>query len=126
MEGPPPPESFDGVDCVFHLAGESVAEGRWTTAQKATIRDSRILGTKNLVSGILQNKTGIKTLVSSSAVGYYGDRGEEELTESSPPEMTFSLMYVLTGNGKQTLLANKVSVLSRCGQGSYLGRVVVH
>ena len=89
MEGPPPPESFDGVDCVFHLAGESVAEGRWAAAQKATIRDSRILGTKNLVSGILQNKTGIKTLVSSSAVGYYGDRGEEELTESSPPGNDF-------------------------------------
>ena len=78
MEGPPPPDSFDGVDCVFHLAGESVAEGRWTTAQKSKIRDSRILGTKNLVSGILQNKTSIKKLVSSSAVGYYGDRGEED------------------------------------------------
>ena len=89
MEGPPPPDSFDGVDCVFHLAGESVAEGRWTTAQKARIRDSRILGTKNLVSGILQNKTSVKKLVSSSAVGYYGDRGEEDLTESSPPGNDF-------------------------------------
>ncbi|MEO2040623.1 MAG: NAD-dependent epimerase/dehydratase family protein, partial [Pirellulales bacterium] len=39
IEGPPPPDSFDGVDCVFHLAGESVAEGRWTTSQKAKIRD---------------------------------------------------------------------------------------
>ena len=89
IEGPPPPDSFDGVDCVFHLAGESVAEGRWTTSQKAKIRDSRILGTKNLVSGILQNKTSVKKLISSSAVGFYGDRGEEELTESSPPGNDF-------------------------------------
>ena len=66
LEGPPPPESFDGVDAVFHLAGESVAEGRWTTAQKARIRESRVLGTKNLVAGILQNKNGIRN--SSQAV----------------------------------------------------------
>ena len=89
LEGPPPPESLEGVDLVFHLAGESVAEGRWTTAQKAKIRDSRIHGTKNLISGILQNKDGPKTLISSSAVGYYGDRGEEELTESSSPGTDF-------------------------------------
>ena len=63
LEGPPPPESLEGVDLVLHLAGESVAEGRWTTAQKAKIRDSRIHGTKNLVSGILQNKDGPKTLI---------------------------------------------------------------
>ena len=68
MEGPPPPDSFDGVDCVFHLAGESVAEGRWTTAQKSKIRDSRILGTKNLVSGILQNKTSIKKPIKARPV----------------------------------------------------------
>ena len=85
LEGPPPPQAFDGVDCVFHLAGESVAEGRWTAAQKARIRDSRVLGTKNLVTGITQNKATVKTLISSSAVGYYGDRGDEDLTESSLP-----------------------------------------
>ena len=89
LEGPPPPKSLDGIDLVFHLAGESVAEGRWTTAQKAKIRNSRIQGTKNLVSGILQNKDGPKTLISSSAVGYYGDRGEEELIESSSPGADF-------------------------------------
>ena len=42
LEGPPPPESFDGVDSVFHLAGESVAEGRWTTAQKARMLTSNL------------------------------------------------------------------------------------
>ena len=58
----PPPDSFDGVDCVFHLAGESVAE-RWTTAQKARIRDSRYLEQKILFQ-VLKNKTSVKKLVS--------------------------------------------------------------
>ena len=54
MEGPPPAEAFAGVDTVLHLAGESVAEGRWTAAQKARIRDSRVVGTRHLVQGITQ------------------------------------------------------------------------
>ena len=109
MEGPPPPDSFDGIDCVFHLAGESVAEARWTTAQKAKIRDSRIVGTKNLVLGILQSKTVIKTLVSSSAVGYYGDRGEEDLIESSPPANDF-LADVCVGWEREADIAREQGV----------------
>ena len=89
MQGPPPPEAFAGVDVVFHLAGESVAEGRWTTAQKARIRDSRVIGTRHLVQGIAQAAVKPKVLVSASAVGYYGNRGEEELTEASPPANDF-------------------------------------
>ena len=89
LEGPPPAEAFDGVDVVFHLAGESVAGGRWTAAQKARIRDSRVIGTRNLVAGMAQAEPRPRVLVSASAVGYYGDRGEEELTESSPPADDF-------------------------------------
>jgi uncharacterized protein (TIGR01777 family) len=89
LDGPPKPEAFDGVDVVFHLAGESVAEGRWTTAQKARIRESRVLGTRHLVAGIARAEHRPRVLVSASAVGYYGDRGEEELTESSPPGNDF-------------------------------------
>ncbi len=89
LEGPPPPEAFAGVDVVFHLAGESVAEGRWTAAQKAKIRDSRVVGTRHLVAGMTRADTGPKTLVSASAVGYYGDRGDEELLESAPPADDF-------------------------------------
>ena len=70
---------------VFHLAGESVAEGRWTAAQKVRIRESRVIGTRNLVAGIARAEPRPRVLVSASAVGYYGDRGEEELTEASPP-----------------------------------------
>jgi uncharacterized protein (TIGR01777 family) len=89
LRGPPPPQAFEGVDVVLHLAGESVAEGRWTTAQKAKIRDSRVIGTRNLVQGIAQAAVKPKTLVSASAVGYYGDRGDEELTEAAPPAHDF-------------------------------------
>jgi uncharacterized protein (TIGR01777 family) len=89
LEGPPPSEAFDGVDVVLHLAGESVAEGRWTAAQKARIRDSRVVGTRHLVQGIVQAARKPAVLVSASAVGYYGDRGDEELTESAPPADDF-------------------------------------
>jgi len=89
MEGPPPPEAFAGVDAVLHLAGESVAEGRWTKAQKARIRDSRVIGTRHLVQGIAQAERKPAVLVSASAVGYYGDRGDEELTESASPAHDF-------------------------------------
>ena len=89
LDGPPPPDAFDGVDVVFHLAGESVAEGRWTAAQKAKIRDSRVRGTKNLVAGIARAEPRPRVLASASAVGFYGDRGEEELTESARPASDF-------------------------------------
>jgi hypothetical protein len=89
MQGPPPAEAFEGIDVVLHLAGESVAEGRWTAAQKARIRDSRVVGTRHLVQGIAETAVKPKALVSSSAVGYYGDRGEEELTEAAAPADDF-------------------------------------
>ena len=89
LEGPPPPEAFAGIDAVLHLAGESVAEGRWTKAQKARIRDSRVIGTRHLVQGIAQAERKPSVLVSASAVGYYGDRGDEELTETAPPAHDF-------------------------------------
>lgn len=89
LEGPPPAEAFDGVDVVMHLAGESVAEGRWTAAQKASIRESRVLGTRHLVEGLAKAPHRPRVLVSASAVGYYGDRGEEELTERSSPGNDF-------------------------------------
>jgi len=88
-EGPPSPEAFEGIDTVFHLAGESVSAGRWTPAQKARIRDSRVLGTRHLVRGIAQANPRPAVLVSASAVGYYADRGEEPLPESAQPGNDF-------------------------------------
>jgi hypothetical protein len=109
MAGPPPAEALAGVEAVFHLAGESVAEGRWTAAQKARIRDSRVVGTRNLVQGIAQVSDRPRVLVSASAVGYYGDRGEEELTESASPGRDF-LADVCVAWEKEALAAEKLGV----------------
>ena len=109
LEGPPPAEAFDGVDAVLHLAGESVAEGRWTAAQKNRIRDSRVVGTRHLVQGIVQAARKPAVLVSASAVGYYGDRGDEELTESAPPADDF-LAKVCVDWEREAAAAEKAGV----------------
>ena len=82
---PPPAEAFDGVDTVFHLAGEPVADGRWTAAKKIRLRESRVQGTRNLVATLRAIGGGPKTLISASAIGYYGSRGDELLDEASTP-----------------------------------------
>ena len=109
MEGPPPPEAFEGVDVVYHLAGESVAGARWTTAQKARIRDSRVVGTRHLVQGIAQAAIKPATLVSASAVGYYGSRGDEELTESASPADDF-LARVCVEWEQEAMAADRLGV----------------
>jgi len=76
---------IEGFDAVLHLAGENVGAGRWTAARKAAIRDSRVSGTRLLCDALAGLARPPKTLVCASAVGYYGDRGEEALTEESPP-----------------------------------------
>ena len=80
---PAPAEAFEGVDVVFHLAGEPVAEGRWTAEKKRRLRASRVEGTRNLVNTLVQLPQKPRVLISASAVGYYGDRGDEVLTEES-------------------------------------------
>jgi uncharacterized protein len=77
-------ESFAGIDAVIHLAGESIAGARWNDAQKKKIYDSRIVSTRNLVESIIANGKNIKSFVSTSAIGIYGNRsGREILDESS-------------------------------------------
>ena len=78
----PAAEAFDGVDAVIHLAGESVV-GRWSDAKKASIRSSRVDSTRLLVSAMAKLPTPPATLISASAIGYYGDRAEETLTEEA-------------------------------------------
>ena len=84
----PPSRALEGCDAVIHLAGESVA-GRWTDTKKASIRDSRVTGTRNLIETIAKLEARPKVLISASAIGYYGDRGEETLTEESAPGSDF-------------------------------------
>jgi len=76
----PPAEAFAGVDAVVNLVGEGIADKRWDERQKKRIYNSRIDGTRQLVLGM--KAAGVKTLVSTSAVGIYGPRGDEEVTES--------------------------------------------
>ncbi len=82
LTGTPSNASVDGTDVVLHLAGEPVAQ-RWNDAAKARIRDSRILGTRRLVDVIARVPRRPRVLVSASAIGIYGDRGDEILTEAS-------------------------------------------
>lgn len=81
---PPPAASLEAADAVVHLAGEPVV-GRWTAAKRAAIRDSRVVGTRALVDGLLAAKRPPDVLLSASAVGYYGDRGEAVLDEEAGP-----------------------------------------
>lgn len=77
------PEAVEGADAVIHLAGETIAGGRWTPKRKATILQSRVLGTKLISETLTRLTEPPKLLISASAIGYYGDRGAQQLTESS-------------------------------------------
>jgi uncharacterized protein (TIGR01777 family) len=74
-----------GMDAVVHLAGENIAGGAWTPARKATIKDSRVKGTRLLCESLLRFERPPQTLLCASATGYYGDRGDEVLREESSP-----------------------------------------
>ena len=81
-----PKEAWAGVEGVIHLAGDGVADSRWSKARKREIHDSRVLGTKAITDSLLQHAKGIKFFISASAVGIYGIKGDPErlLTESEP------------------------------------------
>ena len=78
-----------GTDAVVHLAGESIAEGRWTSEKKRRILESRKKGTRLLAERIAELPEPPSVMVSASATGYYGDRGNELLTEESEPGTLF-------------------------------------
>jgi uncharacterized protein (TIGR01777 family) len=76
---------IEGFDAVVNLAGESIAEGRWTDEKKRRIRESRVKGTKLLGDALANLTVPPKTFICASAIGYYGNRGDEILTEGSVP-----------------------------------------
>jgi uncharacterized protein len=78
------PGALDGVDAAVNLAGAGVGDRRWTPAYKQLIRSSRLDATRTLVTALSAMSTPPRVLVSASAEGFYGDRGEEVLTEQSP------------------------------------------
>ncbi len=85
---PAPVDALSGRDAVVHLAGENVAQ-RWTAKAKRAIRESRLTGTRNLLEGIARAEPRPGTLISASAIGYYGPHGEEPLDEDAPPGSDF-------------------------------------
>lgn len=82
-------ERLEGWDAVVHLAGENLAAGRWTARRKALIRQSRSDGTRLLAQGLASAARKPQVLISASAVGYYGDTGDEALNESAPAGQGF-------------------------------------
>ena len=82
-EGLPDLTALEGVDAVVHLAGEPIAEGRWNDDKKARIRKSRVEATRKLAESLASMETPPRTLVVASAIGIYGSRGDEHLSEDS-------------------------------------------
>jgi uncharacterized protein (TIGR01777 family) len=90
----PKAETFDasplnGGDAVVHLAGENIAASRWNARVKERLRNSRVAATRLLCEGLAKMATPPKVLVCASAIGYYGDRGDEKLDEDSKPGSSF-------------------------------------
>ncbi len=82
-QGPPPESALADCEVIVNLVGEPIADGRWTEARKKALRDSRVVGTRALVDALRGLPARPRLLVSASGSGYYGDRGDEILTESS-------------------------------------------
>jgi uncharacterized protein (TIGR01777 family) len=82
------PALVSGFDAAVHLSGETVA-GRWNEAKKRRIRNSRVISTQNLARAVAQAEKPPQTFICASAIGYYGNRGDETLTEESEPGKGF-------------------------------------
>ena len=95
LQEPAPAAALSGREAVVHLAGENVAQ-RWTDESRNAIRDSREIGTRNLVAGIAAAEPRPAALVSASAVGYYGAHGDERVTEDAAPGDDFLAQVCVT------------------------------
>lgn len=83
-----PPDALSGFDAVIHLAGDNIV-GRWSAEKKTRIRESRVLGTRHIAQALAQAKRKPQMFISGSAIGYYGNRADEVLRESSAPGQGF-------------------------------------
>jgi len=117
-------QHLEGFDAVVHLAGESIASGRWTDEKKRAIRESRVKGTSLLSETIAQLSRPPSVFISASAIGYYGNRGDEELTEKSGPGDDFLASVCVqwedatraaSEKGIRTILARFGIILDRHG-----------
>jgi uncharacterized protein len=80
---------MEGADVVVHLSGASISDGRWTPARRAVLRSSRVDSTRVLVNSLARLQRKPRVFLSASAVGYYGNRGDEILTETAEPGSDF-------------------------------------
>jgi len=100
---------FNDIDAVVHLAGESIAGSRWSENKKCRIKESRVAGTRLLCRTLAALKHPPKVLVSASAVGFYGDGGDQILTEDSPAGTNF-LAEVCTAWEAETRVAKEAGI----------------
>lgn len=107
-KGEPPADSLRDIDAVIHLAGEPVAQ-RWNEGSKRRIRESRVAGTRNLVQAISKLRQPPATLVCASAIGYYGSRGDEVLSEAAAPGVGF-LPEVCVAWEKEAIVAESMGI----------------
>ena len=103
------PSSLEGFDAVIHLAGENIAGGRWNPRRKSSIRESRTKGTRLLSQALGGLGHPPKVFISASAIGYYGNRGDERLNEKSPPGEDF-LAVVCQEWEQATVVAAKAGI----------------
>lgn len=82
-------EAAGGSDAVIHLAGAPIGDGRWTASRKQILRDSRVAATRHLVDSLARLAKPPQVFIAASAIGFYGDRGDEMLTETSAPGHDF-------------------------------------
>lgn len=108
-------QAFEGIEAVIHLAGESVGTGRWTPEYKKKILESRTISTRNLVKELSKVPT-LQTFICASAIGIYGDRGDEILTEESPSGSGFLAEVCRKWENEGSLLQDRVrTVFLRTG-----------
>lgn len=110
---------FSGCDGIIHLAGENVA-GLWTAAKKRRIHDSRVLGARRVVEGIRAAKVPPEVLIAASAIGFYGDQGDRDITEETPRGTGF-LADVCADNEAEILAAEPLCRVVRARIGLVFG-----
>ncbi|MBU3664798.1 MAG: TIGR01777 family protein [Chthoniobacterales bacterium] len=115
------PADVDGLDAVLHLAGEPVF-GRWTADKRNRIMASRVLGTRSIAEGFARSKQPPRVLVSGSAVGFYGNTGDHEVTEQSPAGSGFLADVCRAWEGEAEKISRSGARLVLLRTGFVLGR----
>ena len=129
ISSPPPPEAFMDVEGVVHLAGEGIADERWTEDRKRKLWNSRILSTQLLAQGLSQSQVRLKSYVGASAIGIYGNRGQEPLDESAKVGSDFLAQLCQEWEKSHRLVSAQHNTCVRIGvvlseRGGFLDRVV--